>query len=221
MYPLELTDGFFQAIYPVLPFSYGIDALREAIGGFYGSYFVRDLAVLAAMFASMLVLGVVLGPAMSNVTRLAARQIREGDLYNGEEAAVPERPYRLSHVISALADKEGFRENLERRYARFNKLYPIFIRASIALAIGVTVALAFMLALDAAEKVVLLTVFVIWLVALLVFVLVVESLRAGFERQLDLEHVTYESAVGLFFGRNRLVPADDAPEPRAEGDADA
>ena len=207
LYPLELTDGFFQAIYPFLPFSYGIDALREAIGGFYGNFFVRDLAVLAALFVGMTVLGVVLGPVMSNVTRVAAREIREGDLYNGEDAVVPERPYRLSQIISAFSDREGFREDVERRYARFSKLYPNFIRVAIVLAIGVPVILAFMLALDAGEKVVLLTIVLLWLVALLIFVLVVESLRSSFERQLNLERMSGLGATRLFMDRNRMVPA--------------
>jgi putative membrane protein len=36
MYPIEMTPDFFRAISPFLPFTYGIDALRETIGGFYG-----------------------------------------------------------------------------------------------------------------------------------------------------------------------------------------
>ncbi|HAM14567.1 MAG TPA: YhgE/Pip domain-containing protein [Eggerthellaceae bacterium] len=213
LYPLELTDGFFQAIYPFLPFSYGIDALREAIGGFYDGFFARDMAVLAAMLVGMTVLGMALVPLMSNVTRMAASQIREGDLYNGEDAVVPERPYRLSQMLSALSDGEGFRETLERRYARFSKLYPVFIRASVVLAIGVPLALVVMLALDAGEKVVLLTVVLLWLVALLVLVLVVESLRSSFERQLNLERISGDGARRLFLNRNRLVPAEAAPAP--------
>ena len=37
LYPIELLPGFFHAIYPLLPFTYGIDAMRETIGGFYGT----------------------------------------------------------------------------------------------------------------------------------------------------------------------------------------
>ncbi|MBX5443501.1 MAG: ABC transporter permease, partial [Solirubrobacteraceae bacterium] len=37
IYPIEMMPGFFQAIYPFLPFGYGIDAMRETIGGFYGA----------------------------------------------------------------------------------------------------------------------------------------------------------------------------------------
>ena len=69
------------------------------------------------------------------------------------------------------------------------------------------VALAFMLALDAGDKVVLLTVVLLWLVALLIMVLVMESLRSSFERQLNLERMSGEGVTRLFLNRDRLVPA--------------
>ena len=36
LYPIEMTPEFFQIIYPLFPFTYGINALRETIAGFYG-----------------------------------------------------------------------------------------------------------------------------------------------------------------------------------------
>ena len=35
LYPIEMMPAFFRAIYPLLPFTYSIDAMRETIGGFY------------------------------------------------------------------------------------------------------------------------------------------------------------------------------------------
>ena len=37
LYPVEMTDAFFRTVYPMFPFTYGINALRETIGGFYGT----------------------------------------------------------------------------------------------------------------------------------------------------------------------------------------
>ena len=34
-YPIEMTPAFFQHLHPLLPFSYGINAMRECIAGFY------------------------------------------------------------------------------------------------------------------------------------------------------------------------------------------
>lgn len=215
LYPLELTDSFFRAIHPLLPFSYGIGALREAICGFYGNYYVQNLAILALIFVTALILGMVLTPLMSNVIRMAARQIREGDLYNGEDAVVPERPYRISQVIYALTDREDYRDKLEKRYARFNKMYPIFIRASIVLGAVVPVVLMLLLALDAGEKVILITAILLWFVAMVVFLVVVESLRYSFERQMNIDHMSDENLLKLFFSRDRMHHAgskDNAAE---------
>ncbi len=36
-YPIEMTPAFFQKLHPLLPFTYGVNAMREAIAGMYGS----------------------------------------------------------------------------------------------------------------------------------------------------------------------------------------
>ncbi|MBE6471345.1 MAG: YhgE/Pip domain-containing protein [Coriobacteriaceae bacterium] len=205
LYPVEMTSGFFQAIYPFLPFTYGIDALREAIGGFYGSYFAHDLLALGAFFVVNMALGLVLGPLMSNVVGMTARQVYEGDLYNGEDAETPERPFRLYQVLRAITEKRSYREELETRYARFSRRYPIFIRASIVLGVGVSVALGVLGALDTTEKTVLLTVFLLWLIALIAFLVVVEAQRHSFERQLNLENLSDERLLRIFANRDRMV----------------
>src|SRR5699024_9104666 len=43
LYPIEMMPDFFRVIYPLLPFTYGIDAMRETIGGFYGAQYWRAL----------------------------------------------------------------------------------------------------------------------------------------------------------------------------------
>ena len=39
LYPIEMQPEFFQALKPWLPFTYGINAMRESIAGFYGGKF--------------------------------------------------------------------------------------------------------------------------------------------------------------------------------------
>ena len=75
------------------------------------------------------------------------------------------------------------------------------------LGIGVPVVLMLCMALDAGEKVVLLTIFLIWLVSLVVFLLIVESLRYSFERQLNIDRMSDTHLMKLFFERDRMKPA--------------
>lgn len=53
-YPIEMMPEFFQKLYPLFPFSYGIDAMREAIAGFYGNLFVKDLLYLLVFVAAVI-----------------------------------------------------------------------------------------------------------------------------------------------------------------------
>ena len=46
-YPIEMTPAFFQFVHPLLPFTYGINAMREAIAGIYGMNYWKNLLCLA------------------------------------------------------------------------------------------------------------------------------------------------------------------------------
>ncbi len=217
LYPIEMTSGFFQAVYPALPFTYGIRAMREAICGFYGSHYAVSLGVLALFFAAFMAIGLLVRPLMANVNRMVAAQVRQSGLFNGEDVEVPARPYRLSQLFFALAGKEAYRERLRMRYERFSRWYPRLMRGSVALGIAVPVALTVVFALTPAEKVWLLTAWLVWLVAVFVFLAVVESMRAGFERQAKLGAMTDEGLLELGMGRNAMERAcGDGPD--AEGD---
>ena len=204
LYPIEMTSSFFQGIYPFLPFSYGIDAMREAICGFYSNYFAHDLIILGVFFFGAMTLGLILVPLMSNVVRMTVQQIQEGDLYNSEKVMTPERPYRSVQMLRALAEKDTYRAELTERYARFTRRYPIFIRSAIVLGIVVPSVVAVLFALDAVEKVQLLTFTLIWLILLIAFLVTVESLRFSFKRQLNLENMSEARLLRVFNMRNQV-----------------
>lgn len=56
MYPVEMMPAFFQFIHPLLPFTYSIDAMREAIGGMYGMQYWADLACPCSLHSARLFL---------------------------------------------------------------------------------------------------------------------------------------------------------------------
>ncbi len=213
LYPIEMTPPFFQAVYPVLPFTYGIGAMREAICGFYGTEYASCIGMLLFFFLLAMALGILVRPLMSNTNRMAADQVRESDLYVGENVELPVRAYRFSQILNVLFDRDEFRGQLLERRARFMRWYPRFIRGSIVIAIAAPVVLALVFALTPAEKVVVLTVWLASLVALMVFLVVLESLRYGFDRQLQLEGMSEEDLIGLYGGRNAMARA--AAEPAA------
>ncbi len=45
-YPVEVLPGIFRILYPFMPFRYAMDAMRECIGGMYGSTYWKCIGVL-------------------------------------------------------------------------------------------------------------------------------------------------------------------------------
>ncbi|PFJ15377.1 phage infection protein [Bacillus cereus] len=59
-FPIQMTPAFFQAIYPFLPFTYAISAIRETVGGMLWDIVTRDLLVLSAFIVVMIVAALLL-----------------------------------------------------------------------------------------------------------------------------------------------------------------
>lgn len=197
LYPIEMTTPFFQAVYPAFPFTYGINAMREVIGGFYDGAWLSDVGVLAAFFAASMAIGVILRPHAANLNRMFDGQIQESGLINGERVQVPERRYKVEQVILALTDRKVYRTALARRAARFLQLYPKLKLAAFVAGIAVPVVAAVALSVAQADKVVLLTVWLAWLVAIIVFLIVVEYVRDGLRRQAALGDLDDEGVRSL------------------------
>ena len=62
-FPIQVTPKFFQSVNPLLPFTYGINALREAVGGIYKPNLFKDIIVLLIFLILSIILNVILkGP---------------------------------------------------------------------------------------------------------------------------------------------------------------
>ncbi len=208
LYPIEMTSPFFQAIYPFFPFTYGIGSMREAICGFYGNQFATDLMVLGLFLVIGMAFGLLVRPLMANVNLMVARQVREGGIFNGEDVQIPVRPYRISQILSVLSDKNAYRAELDRRYERFTRWYPRIMRTALVLGIAVPVAIALVFALTPAEKIWILTFALLWLVAIFVALVVVESMRYSFERQRRLEDIPEATLLEIYDARTMMKHAE-------------
>lgn len=59
-FPIELLPTIYQRIYIFFPFPYVINAMRETLGGMYGSDYMKYLAELLVFFAAALLVGLVI-----------------------------------------------------------------------------------------------------------------------------------------------------------------
>ena len=210
LYPIEMTPSFFQTVYPVFPFTYGINAIRETTCGFYDGAWLQSVGMLLLFLAVFLTAGLVARPYLANLNHLFAHQIEESDIINGEPVQLPERRYRMAQLIRVLSDREEYRSAIAARAARFMKLYPKFKRGAVVVGILVPVVVTLVFAITETEKVVMLTAWLVWIVAIIAFLVVVEYLRDSLERQVSLEAMSDEEVRSLYASRNDVC-ACDAP----------
>lgn len=59
-FPIEVAPSLFRAVYPLLPFTHSMAALRETVGGMYGMNYWIDLGKLAIFLGISLIVGLVL-----------------------------------------------------------------------------------------------------------------------------------------------------------------
>lgn len=207
LYPIEMTAPFFQAIYPVLPFTYGISAMRESICGFYGMHYLHDMLALGAFLIAFMAAGIIARPYLSNVNRMVAQKIHESGIFVGEDVEVPIRRFKFSQVVRMLADKDEYRRELTERYERFEALYPKLIKGCIAVGIGVPVVFTIIFSLSMNEKIVLLTAWIAWILLVFLFLVTVESIKASIDRQLKLEGMSDDELRALYKSRNKTEKA--------------
>ena len=73
-FPIQMTSGFFQALYPKVPFTYSIGLLREAVGGVYIPAAQRDMKILLIGIVITLVSGTILVHLKSRSKKLSTER---------------------------------------------------------------------------------------------------------------------------------------------------
>lgn len=189
MYPVEMMPAFFQAVHPFLPFTYGIGALREAVGGMYGLTYAFNLAHLALFLPVALLIGLVARPYLLNLNLLFDRKLAETDIMVCEQNNLPRTRYRLRTVIKVLLDTDAYRAKLLARADRFYRNYPRLIRVGWILVFALPVLILVVMSLfdvDVDTKIVMLVFWILSLIAVISYLIVVEYLHDNLRYQLDM-----------------------------------
>jgi putative membrane protein len=80
-FPIEVTPLFFKIINPLLPFTYAINAAREAVGGIYLPNLIKDLVGLTCFFPVSLLFGVIFKNALAKLTHLFNEKVEETGIF--------------------------------------------------------------------------------------------------------------------------------------------
>lgn len=190
-YPIEMTPVFFQRLHPLLPFSYGISAMRECIAGFYKNNYAKNLLILLLFLLLAFFIGLVLRPLLMNLNHLFDKRLAETDLMLGETATDElARPQLTLMMKTMMQDEEG-RADFILRVNHFEKRYPKLIRTGFILIL--VIPLIFLLLMFSLEsKIVYLTLWIISLIVLAVYLICVEYIHDKTSRQLSYINLSEE-----------------------------
>ena len=79
-FPIQVTPQFFQNVYPLLPFTYAISAMREAVGGIYMPNLTKDISTLAIFIVLFVIFTVFFKKPINKVTEKIQDRFNESDL---------------------------------------------------------------------------------------------------------------------------------------------
>ena len=68
-FPVEMTPSFFRAINSLVPFTYGIEACRETVGGIYMPNLIKDYVILFIMMLVALVFAIFLKEPINRLSK--------------------------------------------------------------------------------------------------------------------------------------------------------
>lgn len=193
-YPIEMTPVFFRKLHPLLPFSYGISAMRECIAGFYGHTYAKNLGILALFLLLALFIGLVLRLLLMNLNHLFDRRLAETDLMLGETASDELQRPQMQLMLRALMRDDEARKEFMEKSERFERRYPYLIRYGfLAIVIIPLIFLILMFSLE--SKIVYLILWIVSLIALVLYLICVEYIHDKIRRQMELGGITSEDLV--------------------------
>lgn len=76
-YPIEVMPQFFQSVNPLLPFTHGINAMRETIAGIYQNAYWMDMLKMLAYLPISLFVGVVLRKPLIKLNQFFEKRLEE------------------------------------------------------------------------------------------------------------------------------------------------
>ena len=173
-YPIEMMPGFFQALEPLLPFTYGNNAMREAIAGFYGNYYGTNIAVLLLAYMPIaLLVGLGARRHLLNINALFDKRLRETDMMVSERYNMDEAHFKLTTIIKALTNSSEYRRTFEARAARFELMYPVLVRRGFLALMVIPIALN-VLMFVLPFKMVIMTLWICSMIVICTFLIVTE-----------------------------------------------
>lgn len=213
MFPVEMMPEFYQVLNPLLPFTYSIDAMREAIGGMYGAHYLIDMLILGGCFIPVgLFIGLMGVHFGYNMNTLFDAKLSQTELFASESVPKGAQWFRLRPVLLALMQTKQYREKIIARAMRFDTKYPLLMKIGwIALFAMPILMLATLILFEGSpnEKLILLSWFILGTLIVAGYQIIILFLHADIQYQFKLA----QSEPASDAGKIAQLETHEMPEP--------
>ena len=213
MFPVEMMPEFYQVLNPLLPFTYSIDAMREAIGGMYGAHYLIDMLILGGCFIPVgLFIGLMGVHFGYNVNTLFNAKLSQTELFASESVPKGAQWFRLRPVLLALMQTKQYREKIIARAMRFDTKYPLLMKIGwIALFAMPILMLVTLILFEGSpnEKLILLSWFILGTLIVAGYQIIILFLHADIQYQFKLA----QSEPASDAGKIAQLETHEMPEP--------
>lgn len=206
-YPIEMTPGFFQAIHPLLPFTYGINAMREAIAGTYGHYYVKNLVILLIYVPITLFIGLVLRRLLLNLNSLFDKKLEQTGLMICEEEGITRERVRLLTTVKILAGEKQFRDEINKKVGQFEICYPKLIKGGF-FAIVIIPIVFLILMFSITSKMVFLVLWIVSIILIALYLICVEFIHENLLNKQKMAEMTGDELIEQLKKRGRKNSKD-------------
>lgn len=185
LYPIEMMPDFFRELYPWLPFTYGINAMRGPIAGTYANHYWLDMGHLALYLPAALFIGLVIRRYAMNLNALFDRRLGDTDLMITEHNSMVNEHVSLNAVFRTVSDSKELRALITSRAHRFFARYPMMIVSGLVL-LTVLPFVFLVLLFVTQQKITMLTAWILSIILIDAYLIVVEYTRESYAMQVGV-----------------------------------
>lgn len=197
-FPVEMTPVFFQKLHPLLPFTYGVGAMRECIAGMYGNTYAKDMLILFCYIPIFLLLGLGLRPLLAGLNHLFDLKLSETEfMISDTPDKEPGRSAQLSLLLKASLSQEELQLQTTRKAQAFEKNYRKMIRLGF-LAILIIPLLFLILMFSLESKLIFLVLWIISIIAICLWLIIIEYIHTKLTEQQQLAGMSFEEMLETF-----------------------
>lgn len=193
-YPIEMTPGFFQAIHPLLPFTYGINAMRETIAGTYDHYYSKNIIILLIYVPIALLIGILLRKLLLNLNSLFDKKLDETGLMICEEGGITKERAKLITTVKILVGEKQIRDEIKEKVQKFEKYYPRLIKGGF-FAIIIIPIVFLVLMFSITSKMVFLILWIVSIILIALYLICVEYIHENLLNKQKLSEMTGDELI--------------------------